>query len=624
MDDEKQINSNNPEEQTVDQSANVPSSNLVENTEAETEPVKSEEQKKQDEKDRETNNNAQVIDAAADVAIATKNPYAAAVGGAIKTASKVTGGKSNQALGRITSVANKYSPGGKNIQKGFNNLAESGAANAVGTAASFKNGGGSAASKGAESAGKAADAASKADKAANAANAADSAKKGSKAAQAGKTAATTATSSALSSENKSDIIPLLIILGVPGAFLFLIIFFLIIFLVTSKVEIPNIDTSSGHSIVNGFSPMSVHRTPLSREEFIEKVKSYNVSSHVNEYQVFKDNAGLIYDMGIQAQINPEIAVIRAVVEGFDPGTSKNNYWGLGCSNGGNSAIKCSSYSSFTAGLSEFYSTINRLAGDSDSIYEVFNNGYAYIGDYWYATYCHSGNKSRPCSDKGGCYYYESIKDYLSFARSLEVSGICATSTCMDNGSGNCISTTAEDQEAYVKWQVYNKMIPLRKEIFDIESDSIDLYNKGLEIVAYAIDTFDDYLYDMGSLRHSSTHVDCSSLVAQTYEHFNKIVYDGYDNTGGILKWCVENEKLVSEEDLIPGDIIVWANSSYSGTYYKGAHHVALYVGNRDGVDYQFAAHTSHAPAADQVSESVYYRGPSGNDTKYFCRPFKGE
>ena len=92
------------------------------------------------EKERNNENNAKNVRNAADVAIASKNPYAMAVGGAVKAADKVTGGKASEAIGKGVSRANKYSPFGRKMQKNSNRLAESGASDKIGQAAALKNG----------------------------------------------------------------------------------------------------------------------------------------------------------------------------------------------------------------------------------------------------------------------------------------------------------------------------------------------------------------------------------------------------------------------------------------------------------------------------------------------------
>ena len=108
------------------------------------------------EDERSTQNNAKNIRNAADVAIASKNPYAMAAGAIVKGADKLTGGKSTEALGKAMTKANKSAPGGKQIQKASNELSESGASDAIGKAASMKNsaggGGGQAGAQGASAA----------------------------------------------------------------------------------------------------------------------------------------------------------------------------------------------------------------------------------------------------------------------------------------------------------------------------------------------------------------------------------------------------------------------------------------------------------------------------------------
>ncbi len=109
--------------------------------------------------DRDAANNANTINNAADVAIATKNPVAAAIGGAVKAADKLTDGKSTEALGKAMAKGNRMAPGGRSVQNASNKLSESGIGDKIGTAASFA---GSKGSGGAEAAEKGADAAQKA------------------------------------------------------------------------------------------------------------------------------------------------------------------------------------------------------------------------------------------------------------------------------------------------------------------------------------------------------------------------------------------------------------------------------------------------------------------------------
>lgn len=101
--------------------------------------VEEQPQKTQDEID--TENNANNIKNAAEVAANSANPYAKAAGYAVKGLDKITGGKSTEALGKTMTKANKMAPGGRQIQNASNKLSESGASDKVGQAAAAKSGG---------------------------------------------------------------------------------------------------------------------------------------------------------------------------------------------------------------------------------------------------------------------------------------------------------------------------------------------------------------------------------------------------------------------------------------------------------------------------------------------------
>ena len=97
----------------------------------------SDNQMSQDE--RNAQNNAKNIRNAADVAIASKNPYAMAAGAAVKGADKITNGKFSEKAGKLANKANKVAPGGRKIQDASNKLAESGASDKIGQGARIMN-----------------------------------------------------------------------------------------------------------------------------------------------------------------------------------------------------------------------------------------------------------------------------------------------------------------------------------------------------------------------------------------------------------------------------------------------------------------------------------------------------
>ena len=90
------------------------------------------------ERERNDKNNAKTVSTAADVAIASKEPHAVAVGAAIKGVDAVTGGKGSEIIGKgLTNYNNSaLNPLGNTFQKASNSFAESGAADKVSKAAS--------------------------------------------------------------------------------------------------------------------------------------------------------------------------------------------------------------------------------------------------------------------------------------------------------------------------------------------------------------------------------------------------------------------------------------------------------------------------------------------------------
>lgn len=91
-------------------------------------------------KKRNDANNAKNIRNAADVAVASGEAHAVAIGEGVKIADKLTDGKSTELLGKSLSNVNKFSPAGGKIQDLSNKLSESGASDKIGRAASMYNG----------------------------------------------------------------------------------------------------------------------------------------------------------------------------------------------------------------------------------------------------------------------------------------------------------------------------------------------------------------------------------------------------------------------------------------------------------------------------------------------------
>ena len=204
------------------------------------------------------------------------------------------------------------------------------------------------------------------------------------------------------------------------------------------------------------SLFSLTSTTLSKDEFVEYVRNYTNVSNQN-WPTFQMKAGDIYDMGVDNDVNPELIIVRAILEGFSPGAAKHNYFGINCING--QPEKCTIYDSFDEGIMGFISTIQKY-----NSYVDLTKKYAYLGDYWF----NPGG-----SGDGGCYYAKHIypnglDEYVSDACSSAREDLCVAGK--NGNKTGCVVTREEDRTAYSLYQGRN-MTDLRKKIFDIESNS---------------------------------------------------------------------------------------------------------------------------------------------------------
>ncbi len=194
---------------------------------------------------------------------------------------------------------------------------------------------------------------------------------------------------------------------------------------------------------------SVHETSLTKEQFCSGLRNYCNNHECGSFSV---NCETVYDSSIDNNVNPELVVARAMCEGFSPGGSTYNYWGIGCSNTGGGR-DCHSYSSLSDGIRGFASVVAKYNTASDMMKK-----YAYIGAYWY----------NPGSwPTGGCIYFNYIKQYMSNGRQSTVTNVCNSGNYCDTAGGVCTPTTDEDQTAYATWQVANKMGPIRANIWGL-------------------------------------------------------------------------------------------------------------------------------------------------------------
>lgn len=162
------------------------------------------------------------------------------------------------------------------------------------------------------------------------------------------------------------------------------------------------DPKNFKTVSNTNGVLSITTTNLTREEFIAAVQGYSAAiSKGSGTQVFRDNAGVIYDVCVKNNINPVLCAAQAWKEQNwdDPNTSPYNYWGIAVYNGqnyGNSyssmenAVEgyCNQINSqingnlkpiYQARAAEFATVNNKFKGDMSTMYDIFS-AYAYIGD----------------------------------------------------------------------------------------------------------------------------------------------------------------------------------------------------------------------------------------------------
>lgn len=257
------------------------------------------------------------------------------------------------------------------------------------------------------------------------------------------------------SKNKKFMI-IFTILSSSGCFSFFFIFFILfvgVLILLGLIKVTPIGGSGSVSYAQDCSNFTISSTSLSKDEFKTKLEEYANSTGNSTHQLFAQNANNIYDIATSENINPELVVVRAVSEGFDPGTGYN-YWGIGCTNTGGGR-DCKSYGSFAEGVKGFIGIVSKY-----SSLQAMMTKYAYIGKFWY----NPGG-----SGVGGCYYAsyiypDKMPDRVANACDSSKNGTCSTSS-----TSSCVTTTDEDQAVYANWQV-KQMAAHRKTVFGLEYD----------------------------------------------------------------------------------------------------------------------------------------------------------
>lgn len=256
---------------------------------------------------RNVQNNANTIKNAADVAIASKNPYAMAAGTAVKMADKFSGGRASKELGKRMNTLNKIAPGGRKIQRASNMLAETGAGDAIGKAASMKSGGGGAAgsqsSSFANGVGGASSAAATKGKSAMDKTAADEEKE-----QEAKESVTGQFVARLPLKAK-----LVILLGIVPAFCFIMIFM--------AVVVNYVADEKAFGVFAGSTAGDDDADSL-RDELKEHRDEFGMGGEELEVPVNSDELGMGFRTSTSNEFNSRYENLENVYEYFDCGTAE--------------------------------------------------------------------------------------------------------------------------------------------------------------------------------------------------------------------------------------------------------------------------------------------------------------
>ena len=328
------------------------------------------------------------------------------------------------------------------------------------------------------------------------------------------------------------------IMANPWILLIIGILLLLILLIVILGGGSTIINNSSTAYLDDCSAISISTTSLSQSEFVDKVQDYFAGSSNPDEITFSQNASKIYSIAVNNGINPELVVVRAILEGFSPGENKNNYWGMGCTNtGGYDA--CITYDSFDDGVLGYVENISQYESVDDMM-----SRYAYIGSYWY----NPGG-----SGIGGCYYFDYIKEYMTPARANEIESVCNSSNyCDTSGGPNCVATTEEDQAAYAKYQVAN-MAEMRKTVFGIDPDNCEVYALGCTIFAQSDSRWGSIPLGNSSLRMSDSGCAVTSIAIGISCSGTDVTVEDFD-AGDLIR------ALNANSCFTPGGAIYWGCS----------------------------------------------------------------
>lgn len=305
-----------------------------------------------------------------------------------------------------------------------------------------------------------------------------------------------------------------------GAILILILVLFIVIFIGGAVSSDSINSTAYD---DACGQISLQSTSLSKSEFIERATNYYNSRGVlsPSETIFLNNLDTIYDMSVKNNINPELVIVRAELEGYSPGPSRNNFWGITCYNEGGINV-CGNYDTFDEGLLHFLNYLNNYEDFND-----FADRWAYLGEVWYKDVNDWGI--------GGCIYLEYIKDYMSTERYNIVKLACSNTSCISAKDPECLKTNDEDDKAYMQFQI-DKMVNVRRNVFALEPGVCEEknYNNNCTIFAQGDPRWKNILIGKSSVSMGNSGCAITSIAIGISCYTNNILISNFD-AGKFLK-----------------------------------------------------------------------------------------
>ena len=244
---------------------------------------------------------------------------------------------------------------------------------------------------------------------------------------------------------------------------------------TSSNRVDPLDYVSIDEPRPGCVDFSLTSTSLSKQEFISKMEAYCTNSGNSSFCTnFADHAEEVYDVSIDAGVNPELVVVTAGTEqGWKKCGGLYNFWGIGIPNGAG----CSAgpqLTSLAAGIRKYASTLAEYqeGGSLASAIESRNKEREEAG-------CDAAGHGPPGTLAGMQSVYSWIGDYRYSPGSWGMGGCkylnimygenyCSTKSVCTNYSScpSSSATTVCEQNDYTAYQLQEKL-ELRNSIFGL-------------------------------------------------------------------------------------------------------------------------------------------------------------